>query len=238
MELVSLGLLSGHLESRTPDEVLAGANVIAIGNGTPDGWEVAQFTSADLVALGDYGPRYHLRGLLRGQQGSEVEMADLWPVGSYVVLLDGTAQQLGLAANTRGLAQHFRIGPARRGYDDPSFVHEVHAFAGRGLRPYAPVHLRAAAANGDLMIRWIRRTRIDGDSWDGLDVPLGEEREQYLLRVLDGSTVVREVVIDQTEWAYTAAEQALNGGVTDRVVEVRQISASYGAGAAARLTLG
>lgn len=88
------------------------------------------------------------------------------------------------------------------------------------------------------MIRWIRRTRIDGDSWDGLDVPLGEEREQYLLRVLDGSTVVREVVIDQTEWAYTAAEQALDGGVTDRVVEVRQISASYGAGAAARLTLG
>ena len=31
---------------------------------------------------------------------------------------------------------------------------------------------------------WIRRGRIDGDTWEGVDISLGEESEQYRLRVL------------------------------------------------------
>jgi hypothetical protein len=72
------------------------------------------------------------------------------------------------------LARHWRVGPARRALDDPSYVERVLAFDGIGLRPLRPVHLRAAGAGPDLAVRWIRRGRIDADSWSGLDVPLGE----------------------------------------------------------------
>ena len=33
--------------------------------------------------------------------------------------------------------------------------------------------------------QWVRRTRIDGDHWDGFDVPVGKMREQYLIRLCD-----------------------------------------------------
>jgi hypothetical protein len=236
--VIEVDMASGHLESRSPEEVLAGANLIAIGDGSPGGWELVQFTEATLLAAGEAGMRYQLSGLLRGQQGSEVEMAAVWPVGSYVVVVDAAAQQLGLAANTRGLSQSFRIGAARRGYDDPSYVTVQHAFEGRGLRPHAPVHLRALPKeNGDLQLTWIRRSRIDGDSWDGLDVPLGEESEQYLLRVMQGDTVLREELLQAPQWLYSAADQVADGATAGHVAELRQMSVSYGPGAAARLIL-
>ncbi|MEC8196932.1 MAG: hypothetical protein VX228_11585, partial [Pseudomonadota bacterium] len=242
---IEVDLAYGTLESRDPQEVLAGANVIALGDGSPEGWELVQFTEAELVGPGTgaasegQGGRYVLTGLLRGQQGTEGAMGDPWPLGTYAVLLDGAPQQLPLAANTRGLAQHFRIGSARRGYDDPSYVHEIHAFSGIGLRPFAPVHLRHhQLADGSLTFSWIRRSRIGADSWDGLDVPLGEESEAYLLRVMAGDTVLREVQLTTPGWTYSAADQASDGGLSGHVVELRQISARYGPGAAAHLSLG
>jgi len=242
---IEVDLAYGTLESRGPQEVLTGANVIALGDGSPEGWELVQFTEAELVGPGTgaasegQGGRYVLTGLLRGQQGTEGAMGDPWPLGTYAVLLDGAPQQLPLAANTRGLAQHFRIGSARRGYDDPSYVHDIHAFSGIGLRPNAPVHLRhQQLADGSLAFSWIRRSRIGADSWDGLDVPLGEESEAYLLRVMAGDTVLREVQLTAPDWTYSAAEQAADGGVSGHVVELRQISARYGPGAAAHLSLG
>lgn len=175
-------------------------------------------------------------GLLRGQGGTEVPA--VWPVGSKLVVIDGAVTQLPLAASSRGQQRHFRIGSARRAYDDPSYVHVAHAFSGVGLRPYAPVHLQVAGSGaGDLEVSWIRQTRIGGDNWDGMEVPLGEEAEQYLLRVLDGSTVLREVVTTSPAWTYSAADQLTDGGAAGKTLEVRQISALYGAGRAARLEL-
>lgn len=233
---VEVDLASGALDSRSEAEVLAGANLLAIGDGTPEGWELLQFTQAELVAAGDFAGRYVLTGLLRGQGGTEV--AAVWPVGSKLVVIDRAVTQMPLAASSRGQQRHFRIGSARRAYDDPSYVHEAHAFSGIGLRPYAPVHLQVAASGaGDLEVSWIRQTRIGGDNWDGIEVPLGEETEQYLLRILDGSTVLREVVTAAPVWTYSAADQLTDGGAAGKTLEVRQISALYGAGRAARLEL-
>ncbi len=110
-------------------------------------------------------------------------MPQNWPAGSYFVLLDGAPEQIEMNEAQRNIARHYRIGPARRGYDDPSYRHEVRAFEGVGLKPLSPVHLRARTqGDGSVALGWTRRTRIGGDNWDGLDVPLGEEREAYLLR--------------------------------------------------------
>ena len=226
-------LTAGTLQSRSAEAVLNGANLMVIGGGSPGNWELFQFREAVLIAP----QTYLLRGRLRGQLGTEALMPPEWPPGSRVVLLDGIPGQITLSPAQRRITRHFRIGPAARGYDDPSYLHLAEAFDGNGLRPYAPVHLRADAPAGSGMgLSWIRRSRIDGDSWDLPEVPLGEESEAYRIRVLTGSTLLREDTAAVPQWSYSAAHQAADGFGPGARIEVAQISARYGAGPAAILT--
>ena len=227
-------LLSGSLESRDADAVLNGANLVAIGDGSTGNWELMQFQDAELIAPDSY----LLRTRLRGPLGSDALMPAVWPAGSWLVLLDGSAVQPELSPAQRRIARHYRVGSARRGYDDPSYVHQIHAFDGNGLRPFSPVHLtQSGALGGEVVISWIRRTRIEGDSWDLPEVALGEETESYRVRVLRGETVLRETYVSSPGWVYSVAEQLVDGVAPEDQTEVAQISALYGAGLAGRTTL-
>ncbi len=222
-------LVSGSLESRETLALLNGANLAAIGDGSNGNWELFQFRQADLVAENTY----LLQGRLRGQLGSDGLIPTLWPEGSYVLLLDSTLRQLDLTLAQRRLARHYRIGPARRSYEDPSYTHSVESFDGNGLRPYSPVHLRLGSALGsDVTTNWIRRSRIEGDSWDLAEIPLGETVEAYRVRVLRGSTVLREVEVAQPTWIYDTAAQSADGALAGDRIEVAQLSERYGAGLA------
>ena len=216
----------GTLESVSEAALLGGANLCAIGDGTPGGWELFQFREAELVAP----DTYILRHRLRGQLGTEGAGATTWPAGSILVRLDGVPQQIEPAEGQRGQARHYRIGPGGRPVDDPAYRHAVIAFDGLGLRPYAPAHLRMIEDADDLRIMWIRRTRIGGDRWDTPEVPLGEERESYLLRARRGAQVLREVIVDSPHWVYPAAARAADGPDAGKRIEVAQISAAFGPG--------
>ncbi|WP_170468695.1 GTA baseplate fiber-binding domain-containing protein [Ruegeria arenilitoris] len=227
-------LVDGLLESRPREALLNGANLAAIGDGTPGNWELFQFAAASLEDQGVYA----LSGRLRGQLGTDAAMPDVWPDGSTIVLLDERVFQTGLLRSERRVTKNYRIGPGTRAYDDPSFVHQVHTFDGNGLRPYAPVHLGATAtAQGD-QISWIRRTRLDDDSWEGLDVPLGEETESYLLRIRVNGGIVREQVLSEPRWIYAPGMKVADGVTGSYSVDVAQISASFGPGPFARTTVG
>ncbi len=226
-------LTSGALASASLDRVLNGANLAVIGDGSAANWELFQFTDAALVGEGTY----ELSGRLRGQAGSDALMPQSWPVGSYVVILDRSTGQIPMAASERGLERNYRIGPATRSFDDATYSHEVLAFEGIGLRPLAPVHLRAQWSGGDLGLSWIRRTRIDGDSWAAEEVPLGEEAERYRLRVMGGLTVLRELDVTAPGWTYTAAMQTADGVGASFAIEVAQVSQSFGPGPYRRLSV-
>jgi hypothetical protein len=231
--VIELDLVRGELTGVSELALLNGANAAVIGDGTPENWEVIQFQNADLV-----GPNaYRLNGLLRGQSGSDGLMPDAWPAGSYFVLLNGAPQQLAVRLSSRNVSHHYRIGPAGRSSDDPSYQHQVHAFAGIGLKPYAPAHLKAVPSGSDLAISWVRRTRIDGDSWESVEVPLGEETESYLVRVLQGGSLIRETTVTTPGWTYTAAMQASDALSGLYTLEVAQLSARFGPGHAAALSL-
>ena len=219
-------MLSGTLASASLDRVLNGANLAAIGDGTTEAWEIIQFTDATLVGQNTW----EITGRLRGQAGTDATAPASWPAGSMLVMLDGAVPQLKLPSSARGLDRHYRIGPAARSLDDATYVHEVHAFDGIGLRPFAPVHLDARWSGGDLAVSWIRRTRIDGDSWQSVEVPLGEDSESYIVRVLDGPTVLREATVTGPAWTYTAAMQTADGATAPFTLAVAQSSASFGAG--------
>lgn len=204
--------------------VLNGANLAAIGDGSSDRWEVFQFAQATLVSANTF----EISMRLRGQCGTDGLMPEVWPVGSQIVILDRAVQQIDLPPEARGLARTWRIGAALRGYDDPAVVVRSDAFAGIGLRPYPVAHLRAEESGSDRVLSWRRRTRVDGDSWLSAEVPLGEEREAYLLRVTLGGTVLREVSVVTPQWTYTAAMRAADGA--GAVISVAQVSDRFGAG--------
>ncbi len=226
----------GTLASTTPEAVLNGANVLAIGDGSGALWEIFQFVDARIVAENTY----ELSLRLRGQAGSDGLMPDVWPAGSYVVALDGAPEQIAMPLGDRGLARHYRIGPAGRPWDDPSYRHVVAAYEGAGLRPYAPCHLSAVPDGaGGLRVEWVRRTRIDGDSWEGFEVPLGEASLLFVVRVRDGQgRVLREAYVETTRWSYSAADQSADGVLAPFVVEVAQVSESYGPGPFERIGIG
>ena len=112
------------------------------------------------------------------------------------------------------------------------------AFDGAGLRPYAPAHFAGSGPLGEVIrFDWIRRTRIDGDDWTAPEVPLGEDSESYLLRVMSGSAVLREEILTTPSWTYDLAAQAADGVAPGDRVEVAQLSARFGAGLFAGLEL-
>ncbi|MGR3501008.1 baseplate multidomain protein megatron [Pseudaestuariivita sp.] len=221
-------LMQGALSGITDAALLAGGNLMAIGDGSVDRWELFQFRDAVPMS-----PRvFELSHRLRGQAGSDGKMPEAWPVGARVVLLDGVPEQLALSLNQRLVSQTYRIGPARRPIDDPVYEEQAVAFTGEGLRPYRPAHLNVMPDGGDLRFTWVRRTRVAGDAWEPMEVPLGEEREAYLVRVRDGEAIVRETTVTAPGWTYSAAMQSADG-VADVSVTVAQISAVYGPGPAA-----
>jgi len=225
--VLEVKLISGQLETVQAQALLSGANTAAIGDGTPGNWEVFQFAEAELIGQ----DTYWLRGRLRGQAGSDALMPEVWPEGSVFVLLDGIPKQIELSPNLRRVAQHFRIGPAGRGYDDPSYRHAEVAFDGNGLRPFSPCHLRVdLQMGGDARLEWIRRTRTGGDGWEAAEVPLGEESESYLVQVRKNGATLRQEIVAQPNWTYSAAAQSADGAVRPFDVQVAQISATYGAG--------
>jgi hypothetical protein len=228
---LTVKLSSGALSSATSYAVLNGANACAIGDGSVGNWEIFQFANAELVA--PY--TYDLSMRLRGQAGTDAIIPDVWPEGSRFVLLNQAPSQIDFEASSRELDRHYRIGPVTKSYSDPVYRHFVRRVDGIGLRPYAPAHLRFRNEAGDLCVSWVRRTRVDGDSWVGPDVPLGEEVEQYVLRLISSDATVREVILGEQNWTYSSAMQAEDGPV--EFIEVAQVSQSFGAGPFTRKSL-
>lgn len=229
-------MIGGRLESKDPDEVLAGANLAVIGTSgpeqSPDAWEVIQFAKAELVAEGTYD----ISVRLRGQAGSDSLEFGEWPAGSWFVLLDTAAQQIDLPASALGQERHYRIGPASRPVSDPVYVDTLHAFSGNGLRPYAPVHLLAVqGGSGDIDLSWIRRSRIGGDGWAAPDIPLGEDRELYRLQMWQAGTLLIEDLLTEPKRRFSSAEQAAHSVTGTFEVRVAQVSALYGVGPDKRL---
>lgn len=216
----------GELTSATELAVLNGANAMAIGDGSGANWEVFQFAEAQLVAP----DTYELSLRLRGQLGTDGAMPANWPIGSMVVLLDLALLQVDLPLSSRGLARFYRIGVAARGYDDPNVTLRTEAFDGVGLRPYPIAHLRQSEEAGDYRFTWKRRTRIDGDSWQSVEVPVGEEIEAYQIRVIQNSAIVAEYTVSQPQFLYTAAMRAADGVVGTFQLTVAQVSTTFGPG--------
>ena len=223
---------SGTPASVTEEALFAGANAAAVGDPW-NGWEIVQFRDAELLAPGVW----RLSMLLRGQRGSDPELAPERPAGAFVVMLDGALSPLALDVGLKGTDLTLRGGPAGRDMTDASWTEVVAPYRARAARPFAPVHLRGArdAATGDVVLTWIRRTRTGGDAWTETEPPLGETFERYRVELRDAASgaTLRTMDVDAPEARWTAAERAADqpDGPAPVAVRVAQIGETYGPGA-------
>ncbi len=225
---LTVRLASGELAGVSRLDMLAGSNLLAVGD-QQSGWEVLQFEQAELVDTNTYV----LKTLLRGQAGSGPEMLPLRVAGSRCVLLDGAVRQIPSTSNDQERQRLMRIGPGHLDHADPAFVEFSHTPSSISLRPRRPVHLKARQVTGGLELSWLRQTRIDGDSWALLEVPVGEESEEYTIDIMNGPTPVRTLIVNQPMATYSDADQQVDFGPsvpTALTFRVAQISAAYGPG--------
>ena len=226
--------VSASLSSIDEASLFAGGNsavILAPSGGTG---EVFQFRDAALI-----GPEtWSLSVRLRGQLGTDGQMPSVWPAGSTVILLDAALAQLPPTSGLLEGPRRYRIGPASKPVDHGSYTEVVHQAEGLALKPYRPAHLRGARqSDGALRFSWIRRTRVDGDSWLLAEVPLGEAAESYRVRVTSAGTLRREVTVTSPGWTYTSADQTADGVGASFGVEVAQMSDRVGPGHLARIEI-
>jgi hypothetical protein len=235
-------LAFGTLASVSDLALFNGANALAVE--TDAGvWEVLQAGVAELIAPG----RYRLSRLLRGQRGTEGAMGSPTPAGARVVVLDEALAPLPVGEAALGLEATWRVGPSSRPHTSDAYRQLQFTPDGVGLRPFSVAHVeqpwRRARPPGDLVIRWIRRSRaLAADSWTAPEAPLAEEAEAYEVEVLDGGTVTRTLSTGTTSVTYTSAQQLADRGLLlgpgDTLdLRIFQLSAAIGRGAPATITL-
>jgi len=226
---IDVTIFGGTLSALPDIDVFAGGNLAAIRAADGD-WELLQFAAAELVAA----DRYQLTRLIRGQGGSEAAMLAGAAAGADFVLIDAAVETLPVGSESVGIPLRFRFGPARDDFSGPTFIEQTIIAAGRGLKPFSPVHLKAKRddATDDVSVLWIRRTRFGGDSWDSVEVPLNEDVEAYRLEILNAGTPVRTEQIATPSYLYAAPDQLSDFGSLQAAYTIRiaQLSATAGAG--------
>lgn len=226
-----LELTNGALSSAAEELVLAGNNALAVEK--PSGaFEVIQFRSAALV-----GPdTYRLSNLLRGQGGTEEEAALSALTGARVVLLNRACASLDIRDDELGSSLNWRITRSGGGLGDAATAADTFAPGLRGFQPYRPVHLSAHAdADGNVRLTWVRRDRLNSDSWALAEIPQSEDAELYRVIVKDGSgqTLERETAAQAMLLDTTEIQTAFGTSLPPLEIAVAQISATVGAGPSA-----
>ena len=154
------------------------------------------------------------------------------------MVLDASLVPVARGLDALGREMNLRIVANGRSHDDPSAVSLTVTPDAAALKPLSPVHVTAAREAGGVRVSWIRRTRIDGDGWNG-EVPLGEDSESYRLDILSGASVVRSITCAAPSALYAAADELADFGAPQASLHVRvaQLSATVGAGFSADIVL-
>lgn len=212
---VDLAYPAMTLESADAGALDAGANLALVGD------ELLHFAVATQI-----GPsRWRLSGLWRGRRGTEAAIG-AQAIGDRFVLI-AAESALSLDLPTAALGGEVRIlGSGTGDVDGP--VATSLTLRGSSVVPPSPVHLRwRESGAGDALVTWVRRSR-NGWRWsDGIDVPLGEEREAYRVTLLRDDGGSRVIETREPNLVIASADRV--GGVMLRIVQVGALGESAGA---------
>nr|WP_321982431.1 glycoside hydrolase/phage tail family protein [uncultured Cohaesibacter sp.] len=226
-----VNLNNGDLSSVSDLGLLSGANAAAIEAKNGE-WEIIQFANAELVGESTW----KLSKLLRGQQGTETAALSGADIGARFVLLDEAVAPLEIDSGQLDKELPFRVVASGATLDDVNNIDVSISVTGRGLRPLSPVHLKAIRPETDdgLQFEWVRRDRLESDSWADSAIPLSESEERYtvVIRHPETAQTLREEEVEEAQWFYSASAQAADGvtEMTEIAIEIAQVSRRVGVG--------
>ncbi|MEE4451752.1 phage tail protein [Novosphingobium resinovorum] len=207
--VVSLPDPAMQLASVDTRQLAYGANLALVGE------ELVQFLAATPLGNGEW----RLAGLLRGRGGTEAAIGAHAASEPFALLEAGLTTLNAATLGTDTARQVFAVG---RGDADPvgSPVH----LDGIGLRPLSPVHpRRTATPDGGLALGWTRRARGAWTWQDGVDAPLVEQAEQYLVTLGPIDSPIAAWTTTGTSLEIDAATIAsLTGSAAGAALHVRQ----------------
>jgi len=204
-----------EIELVRDDMMLADADDAALDRGVNlalVGDELLQFGRAEPLG----GARWRLSRLWRGRRGTEAAIG-MQAAGDRFVLIERDRVAVAelpvsaIGAGVRLLASG--VGDVAGPASCDAMV------SGASVIPPSPVHLRAAVqANGDVALRWVRRSRAGWRWIDGADAPLVEEREAYRVTLTRGDGTAWTVDVDAPMLTVAAADRG-TGQIGVRVTQ-------------------
>jgi hypothetical protein len=209
---VRAGSIPAHkFVSATDDQLNAGANLIALGEGKDV--ELIQFRYVEKTDV----DVYRLYGLLRGRFGTDVNMARN-QTGAPVSFLDKAKV---LSYSVESYTSQAPI--SYRGFNIRQPAWQVDSYSiiptGASRKPYAPVKTQVYRdPSGDLLIDYQYRNRFDNTPPDDLDNPgpVAEDTEVMILEIYDnaGRVVRRQTGLIYLKPIYYSYSDQLDDGFT------------------------
>lgn len=199
---VVIGNGGGDLDSVTREAVLNGANEFVLGD------EIIRARTCTLTGT----LTYVLSGLLRGRRGTE------WATGTHVVgerfVALPVATTLDAVFGEYNASRKYK--PVTVGSTLTESPPQDFTNTGIILKSYAPVQLYGGRnAAGDIVLNWRRRARFNNVWLEGIEVPLDEPTERYMVRFWGSSTyatLVYEELHAGPPFNYSAADQTTDFG--------------------------
>lgn len=201
---ILVGNGGGELSSTTYLGLLNGINIGIIGN------EMLQWRTATLIAAFTY----RLTGLLRGRRGTEWAIKT-HPIGERFVAFNPELTNVDMQAYELNLERDYKAVTLAQ---TNSNVVVPFTNTGNTLKCYAPTGLGGGlfGSGNDVLLRWVRRTRIGGAWVDLIDVPLSETTESYVIQIWDSTYTMCARIIGPITGAqatiYGATEQTADFG--------------------------
>lgn len=209
VELAHAGMALADADATAMD---AGANLAMLGE------ELIQFSRA--VPLG--ANRWRLRTLWRGRRGTEAAIGTQTAGDRFVLIVGDSIKGIELADAAPGTS----VRVLADGAGDSVPAEAEAAITGYSMVPPSPVHLAAVRnEDGGAEVRWVRRSRIGWRWIDGVDAPLGEEAERYLVTIEPEGGDARNAEVLAPSATVTAAECSAGARVTVRQAGSHGLSA-------------
>nr|WP_253308595.1 phage tail protein [Rickettsia endosymbiont of Ceutorhynchus assimilis] len=224
---IIIQLLHGKLQNVNELALLNGVNKALIGD------ELIQFQNAELIS----DKKYKLTRLLRGRQGTEWAI-NSHKIGDKFILLNNEIISVPIPNNLIGKLITYKavtIGKTLAETESTTFT-----YSGKSLKPFAPVYATAEKdADGNIKISWLRRSRIDNDWRDYVDIPIGEDIEKYEIDIQKKNKIIR--TLETTTESVTYTKEQINNDFRNPPEEltatIYQLSAQIGRGYSTTITL-
>ncbi len=219
---------SSLLSSLDELSVLNGGNLCLIGN------EILQFKNAVLTAENTY----KLTGFLRGKKGTEQYINTHTSSDRFILLDINTIDLLDFSSADFDIESYYKA--VSYGDTLSNSLTKKFTYLGVAQECYAPVELSAGRAqDGNIQLNWTRRSRITNEWNNKIEVPLGEDAENYEIDIYNGSTVVRTLISTTSTVNYSSAQQVTDFGSDQNSVKfaVYQLSTLRGRGFGTTVTV-